>query len=102
MITEGDVDDLDAQLAAAYVDREAADVVDKEKRKRRENQHRAIAREDGRTLRRTGRTFIPTEWSPGQHALWNPSPVIPTASESTYPAQLQTWPAKSSWCGGDT
>ena len=56
MTNQQEIDDLDAVLAAAYRDRDADDISKATARKKREKRASAEAREDGRTLRRTGRT----------------------------------------------
>jgi predicted HicB family RNase H-like nuclease len=56
MIAGTDIDDLDAQLAAAYrADREVADMGKPSVRRAREKQH-ALSPDDGRRKRKTGRT----------------------------------------------
>ena len=56
MIGGTDIDDLDAQLAAAYqADREVADMGKPSVRRAREKQH-ALSPDDGRRKRKTGRT----------------------------------------------
>jgi hypothetical protein len=56
MTSQQDIDDLDSALAAAYRDRETQDVAKAKSRRGREKRASAEAREDGRSLRRTGRT----------------------------------------------
>jgi hypothetical protein len=56
MIAGTDIDDLDAQLAAAYrADREVADMGRPSVRRAREKQY-ALSPDDGRRKRKTGRT----------------------------------------------
>src|SRR5262245_10395677 len=56
MIAGTDIDDLDAQLAAAYrADREVAEMGKPSVRRAREKQH-ALSPDDGRRKRKTGRT----------------------------------------------